>query len=228
VSPIPAPSTTSPASRPARSVTLDGLLSIAAMTMEVMRQLDGDLHSGVDGTLVASRTPEQRLALWGDALEETREAVLAVRATRALVKAAEAGKGPESGGAKASKARRRRQRRKQRKHQPRPQPAPPALLQDGRADADGDEAAGSTAKPTQELIPAAPPGQEREGGVVECAICCGDLHPDDDDEEEPNATLPCDHSFHAFCIEMWLATCARKGLRKTCPNCRVECPGYVP
>jgi hypothetical protein len=73
-------------------------------------------------TTPAEQTPEQRLALWGDALEETREAVLAVRATRALVKAAGAGPGPrpESGGAKASKAQRRRQRRKQRKHQPRP------------------------------------------------------------------------------------------------------------
>jgi hypothetical protein len=135
-----------------------------------------------------------------------------------------------SGGAKAKKARRlnkwreQHKRRKQRKHQPRPQ----AQARDGHADADGDEAAGGAAEPAEVPIQeGAPPGQEGEVEVGECAICCEELDPEDD-EEEPAAVLPCTHSFHAGCIQHWLAMCARKELKKTCPTCRVECPGYVP
>jgi hypothetical protein len=200
-----------------------GLNRVDAYVKEVTGRSARDPHPVAETTRAARQTPEQRLALWGDALEETREAVLAVRTTRPSAKAAGPGPGPESGGAKASKASKRRQRRKQRKHQPQPM----ARLQDGRADADGEEAAGGAAEHTQELIPAAPPAQEREGEAKDCAICCEELDAGDD-EEEPAAMLPCAHSFHAFCIEMWLATCARKGLKKTCPNCRVECPSYVP
>jgi hypothetical protein len=200
----------------------EDLLKVGVRCMENTDALAKDIRA---------QMRDKSFAWWDSALEETRAAVLAVRATRTSAKAAEAGPGlgpgPKSGGAKTSKARRRRERRRQCKHQPRPQ-AP--ALQDGRADAAGGGAAGGVTEPTEDPTPTVPIDQKGEGEVgekvVECAICCGDLDPDDD-EEEPTATLPCAHSFHACCIEMWLATCVRKGGGKTCPYCRAEWPNYV-
>jgi hypothetical protein len=128
------------------------------LVQEITRLSGGRVRlQGDPVELIAESTREQMqdkkgFAYLDIALEETREAVLAVRATRASAKAAEAGPGPgpESGGAKASKARRRRQRRKGK------------AAQDGRADAAGGRAEGArSSRARTRSLPHTPAGGRR-------------------------------------------------------------------
>jgi hypothetical protein len=111
---------------------------------------------------------------------------------------------------RAIRAQRRREWRRQRRRA--------QASQDGRADAGGacEAAVGAVQLSTEDPVV-----------ELECTICFEGLDPDDH-EAGPAATLPCAHSFHGGCIEHWLATCDSLGVGKTCPNCRVECPDFVP
>lgn len=57
---------------------------------------------------------------------------------------------------------------------------------------------------SEEESPEQPSGQD-----CECSICCGEL------ASGETLRLPCDHEFHADCVQLWLR------MQQTCPVCRV-------
>lgn len=71
----------------------------------------------------------------------------------------------------------------------------PAMLPRGRLVADVDKAA---------------PKASWKGEDCECAVCLGDV-----ETAQISRTLPCGHTFHAGCVELWLVT----GRRNCCPLC---------
>ncbi|KAK4749808.1 hypothetical protein SAY87_027257 [Trapa incisa] len=62
------------------------------------------------------------------------------------------------------------------------------------------------------------PAAQGENSISECAVCLSLL-----EDEEVFRLLPnCNHSFHAECIDKWLAS------HSTCPNCRTEVQPRAP
>jgi hypothetical protein len=56
-----------------------------------------------------------------------------------------------------------------------------------------------------------------------CCPCCLVSYMAD----TPGYVLPCSHCFHRSCIDRWIAVCAAKRLRPTCPLCRESVPVEV-
>jgi hypothetical protein len=42
-----------------------------------------------------------------------------------------------------------------------------------------------------------------------------------EEDEDEKALLSCGHRFHQACVDLWVSNCVQKGLRVTCPMCRI-------
>ncbi|EER04573.1 zinc finger protein, putative [Perkinsus marinus ATCC 50983] len=69
---------------------------------------------------------------------------------------------------------------------------------------------------------AVPSVQDEELGAPECVICMNDIDLSEvhDPESRPVIT-PCDHIFHAGCLEQWM------DVKMECPTCRGELPAMT-
>ncbi|KAF4675802.1 hypothetical protein FOL47_007228 [Perkinsus chesapeaki] len=69
---------------------------------------------------------------------------------------------------------------------------------------------------------AIPPVQDEELGAPECVICMNDIDLSETQDPELRPVItPCDHIFHAGCLEQWM------DVKMECPTCRGELPAMT-
>lgn len=66
-----------------------------------------------------------------------------------------------------------------------------------------------------QIVNQAVPQDEETGDIPLCAICLGEMAPDD---IEASTTLPCGHQFHKECVGSWMM----QPRRTSCPVCRFK------